>query len=83
MGFIRKGIARQEASNRQGWNAKHRTEKPDVSHKDQAATAKNDMFFKERGDARCGNEIAHSALESYASSILKYDYRLYQSPLAQ
>ena len=52
---------------------RHRAAKLDLSHQDQALAATNDLFFKERSDARCGDEITYSSLESSASSNLKHD----------
>ena len=76
MGVVSKSIAREEASNRQDWDAEHRAAKLDISHPDQAVAATNDLFFKERGDARCGAETTHSSLESSASSNLKHDWKM-------
>ena len=73
MGSLPEDIAAEEASNRQSWNAQHRAAKPDVSHPDQAVATTDNLFFKERGDARCRAEITYSSLESCASSNLKHD----------
>ena len=73
MGVVSKAVAKEEASNRQAWDAKDRAAKLNLSHKDQAVAATNDMFFKKRSDARCGAETTHSSLESSASSNLKHD----------
>ena len=79
MGGIREGIAKEEAPNRQNGNAQHRATKLDLSHTDQALAATNDLFFKERGDARCSVKITYSSLESFASSNLKHDSPFYVS----
>ena len=73
MGIISKGNASQEAPNRQSRDAEHRAAKLNLSHKDQALAATDDLFFKERGNARCSAETTHSSLESCASSNLKHD----------
>src|SRR5262249_23686428 len=77
LGCLREGTASEEASDWQSRDAQHRAAKLDVSHPGQALAAADDLFFKERSDARCSDEIAHSPLESSASSNLKHDYKIF------
>jgi len=46
MGIVSKSVAREEASNRQAWDAEHRTAKLDLSHADQAVATKKICFSK-------------------------------------
>ena len=73
MGIVFKSLANEAASNRQDGDAQHRATELDLSHSDQAVAATDDLFFKERGDARCSDQITYSSLESSTSSNLKHD----------
>jgi hypothetical protein len=44
-----------------------------LPHAHQAVIATNNLFFKERGTARCGHQAVRAALKSSTASLLRHD----------